>query len=179
MTNSNINNQPLSHCIRTSYSALRSITQIFTDCHVPYDFIFFLLYHNTFLRKTYRKSVFIELITAGRTCIPTLWCHLEPPTMAQQFARIQDIKLTGDLMFTIRRHRGNLATELVLLVWISIHSRTHLLCSSVPGLGHPLTTRTGIHLIMRPIPPEPLPPAIPFPFFLDHWTPSFYVFNIQ
>lgn len=77
----------------------------------------------------------------------------------------------GTSLSTIRWHRGNLATELVLLVWISIHDRTHLLCSSVPRLGQPLTTRTGIHFIMRPIPSELLPPSITFPFFLDHSTP--------
>lgn len=87
------------------WSAVRSISQKFTDFQIPNDPAFFLLHVSSIPLKSYKKSILRHLTNAAKSCIPMLWKQQSPPTTSMWLRKVEDINKMEDLIMTAQNRQ--------------------------------------------------------------------------
>lgn len=82
------------------WTAVRSISQKFTEFQIPNGPAFFLLHVSSIPLKAYKKSILRHLTNAAKSCIPTLWKQQAPPTISLWLRKVEDINKLEDLVLT-------------------------------------------------------------------------------
>lgn len=86
--------------LTTFWTAVRAISQKFTDFQIPNDPAFFLLHISSIPIKTYKKSLLRHLTNAAKSCFPMMWKQQSPPTTAMWLRKVEDINKMEDLIMT-------------------------------------------------------------------------------
>lgn len=151
------------------WTAVRTISQKFTDYKIPNDPAFFLLHMSTISVRIYKKSILCHLMNTAKSCIPLFWKQQCPLTAATWLRKVEDVNRMEDLIMTAQDRHETYKKTWTLWNMFIFSDKGPLWDMSLS------LSQTPIDLLSRPIAaPSSKPPQSPHPFLLFALSSCFY-----